>query len=428
MRREGVVLTLAVGTLVVGGWLSSGGGPALASEAALAAGAAPTRQEVFGERVADLRNTDPQVRLAAVRALGASGTPQAIVPLSGLLTDPVDEIQFEVIQQLLGFYLVEPPRASRRVALVVEVRKDVDAAAAFEEGPFIVLPRPSPPELVAGLAGAMRDQNPSVRLQATYALGVMARPPLEPVGAEVLTAALRDSSADMRVAAARVLGALRVATAGEALVSAVNDEEKAVRIAAMRALGDIREVRAVKALQEQLDFYKRGELAAAAYDGLARVAHASSIPLFQSWLPSRDPLGRRYAAEGLARTGDLQAAASVEPFFDKEKDRQVRAAMAFALVVAGRPATSVLVEALADEDLAPQVMAYLVELGQPVVPQITGSLRAEHPKVRERTAMVLGLVGGADALAALEQLPPDDNLDVARAVERGIARLRLPAP
>jgi len=428
MKREGLVLTVAVGALVVGGWLPSGARLARGFGAALASGPAPAPQQALGERVADLRNTDPQVRMAAVRALGASGTPQAIVPLSGLLTDPVDEIQFEAILQLLGFYLVEPPRASKRVALVVEVRRDVDAATAFDQGPFVVLPRPSPPELIAGLAGAMRDQNPSIRLQATYGLGVMARPPLDSVGAEVLTAALRDPTVDVRVAAARVLGALRVATAGEALVSAVNDEEKAVRIAAMRALGDIREVRAVRALQEQLDFYKRGELAAAAYDGLARIAHASSIPLFQSWLPSRDPLGRRYAAEGLARTGDLQAAASVEPFLEKEKDKQVRAAMAFALLVAGRPAVSGLVEALPDENLAPQVMAYLVELGRAVVPQITGALRAEHPRIRERTAMVLGLVGGADALAALEQLPPDDNLDVARAVERGIARLRLPAP
>ena len=72
----------------------------------------------------------------------------------------------------------------------------------------------------------------------------------------------------------------------------------------MRALGDIRETRAISALTDQLAFYGKGEGAWVALDALARIAHASTAPLFQVRLGDKDPYIRRAAAEGLARLGD----------------------------------------------------------------------------------------------------------------------------
>ena len=431
MRRAGAPLTGAIVALC--GWLGAVGlavcpwlvAPAHAASRADANGGGTAQEKTFDQHVLDLRSSDPDVRLGALRALAASGFPEAIAPMSMLLADPVDEIQIEAIDYVLGYYVVDPPRTTKRVGLVFEVRKRADARSLFEEGPFIVVPRPVPTELATGLAGAIQDATPYIRIQAIYAAGVMLRPPIEPVTAAVLTGALRDSVAEIRMAAAQVLGALRVTSAGEALIEAVNDESAVVKNAAMRALGDIREPRAIQALAEQLAFYKRGKLAEASFDALARIGHPVSIPLFQEQLANKNWVMRRFAAEGLARTRAPEAVTAIEPRFEGEKKAQVQLAMAYALAAAGRPTVISVAATLDDDALAPQAMAYLVDLGRPAVPALAPYLRANQPSVRERTAMVLGLIGGPEAVAALEALGQDPEVRVARAVERAIARAMM---
>jgi HEAT repeat protein len=285
--------------------------------------------------------------------------------------------------------------------------------------------RRTPPELITALSGAMRDQNPKVRLEAVYALGVVAVLPLDPAAAETLMGGLRDSQADIRVAAARVLGGLRVRQAGDALIQAVNDPETAVRAASMRSLGDIREARAIQALMEQFTYYEQGPLADAAFDGLARIGNPASIPLFTSQLTSRNADWRRLAAEGLARCGDARAAASVETVLANEKKVPVQLARAFAMQAAGRPGLDALVAALATPATQAQAMGYLVELGPPVADPLAASLTNPNPQIRQGVAMTLGLIGGEPAVSALEPVRRDADTEVARAAERAIARIRI---
>lgn len=411
MNRAGLMV---IGVIVAlgGGWVP--GGRVLAQE------------KTFDQHVLDLRSSDPGVRLGALRALAASGFPEAIAPMSVLLADPIDEIQVEAIDYVLGYYVVDPPRTTKRVGLVFEVRKRADARGLFEEGPFIVIPRPVPPQLSSGLAAAIQDATPYIRIQAIYAAGVMLRPPIDPTTAEVLTGALRDSVAEIRLAAAQVLGALRVTSAGEALIEAVNDEDADVKNAAMRALGDVREQRAIQALGEQFAFYKRGKLAEASFDALARIGHPVTIPLFEEQLANKDWVMRRFAAEGLARARATGAVAAIEPRLEREKKAQVQLAMVYALAAAGRPTVVSVAATLDDDALAPQAMTYLVDLGRPVVPALAPYLRANDPTVRERTAMVLGLIGGPEAVASLESVGQDSEVRVARAVERAVARAMMP--
>ena len=56
--------------------------------------------------------------------------------------------------------------------MLVEVRNRGAAPQAFELGPLAVWPRPAPPELIDALLKAVDDENPRVRLEAIYALGV----------------------------------------------------------------------------------------------------------------------------------------------------------------------------------------------------------------------------------------------------------------
>jgi len=98
--------------------------------------------------------------------------------------------------------------------------------------------------------------------------------------------------------------------------------------------------RAVQALKEQFDFL-RGEgplRARPALDGLARIGVGGQRAIFQAQLTSKDPLMRRYAAEGLARSGSAALSLpGVEGVSRARRTRAVALAFAYALESVGRP-------------------------------------------------------------------------------------------
>jgi len=376
--------------------------------------------------VRNLRNPDANERLAALRLLREARYPEAAVPVAALLTDPVDAVQLEAIAAELSFFLVEDLPERRRVALIVEVRNAGRAVPAFEAGPLAVWPRPVPPELVDGLLKAVDDDQARVRLQAIYALGAIARPPLEGPAAAQLVKALDHYDPVIRTAAARVLGRLKVTSAGDALIKAINDSSSDVRYASMRALGEIHEERAVQALSEQLAFYKRGAGAYAALDGLAGIGHASSVPLFTEHLTDKDPFLRCAAAEGLGRAGAKTAISALEVGAN-DSSEMVRAAIAFALQKLGRPYVARLAEFLASVQVAPQATAYLLELGPAVAPTLTPHLQDPNERIRLGAAQVLGAIGGEGAIAALQPVTQDRDKGVAEAATRAIQRIKIEA-
>lgn len=386
-------------------------------------------RQTYDDVVAALRSPAPEDRVDALRALGATGYPEAIAPIASLLTDPVDDIQLEAIHTLLSFYHVEKPDIVKRRGLVVETRARSAAGTIYDLGPYGLIPQPVPLDLTNGLAQAMFDNNRRVRLEAVYALGVMARPPIDQYAADALARSLQDGSADVREAAARVIGGLRVTTAGDALVSALNDKDTRVSTAAMRSLGDIKAWQSLQALNDQFLFYKgRGPRAEAAFDALARIAHNSSQALFQQHLSSPNANLRRFAAEGLARSGNREAAQAVPTTMAGEKDRAAQLASSFAGAVGGGPSASthvsMLIAALDQGAHHEQAMSYLVELGVRAMPGITAALANPDPVARERAVMVLGFIGGDEAFDLLERARGDSDLRVVRAAERAIARLR----
>ncbi len=408
--------------------------------AALLCGAAPVMAQdpapavpraSYDQVAAGLTSPDADVRRDALRALGATAYPEAIAPISLLLTDPLDDIQLETIYTLLSFYHVERPVVvDRRKGLTVRPTSRLTAAAQriYDLGPYGLIPQPVPLELTNGLAQSMFDANPRVRLESVYALGVMARPPLDGYAADALPRLLQDSVEDIREAAARVIGGLRVSTAGDALVEALNDKSTRVATAAMRALGDIKAWQSIQALTDQFTYGKgKGPRAEAAFDALARIAHASSQELFTAQLTSSSANLRRLAAEGLARSGNREAAQQAGAALVNDKETDVVLAGAFAAVVGGGMASggvATLVSALDNGAHHEQAMAYLVELGPRAVPGLDQALASPDPATRERATLVLGFIGGDEAMVLLERARGDSDLRVVRAAERAIARLR----
>ena len=398
-----------------------------ALSAVSAAGQSSLVGRPFEDVVRYLVSTDPKLRLEAMRTLAQAGHPDAIGPIARLAADPVEEIQLEALETLLRFYLTDIPIATKRVAGVLETGRKDPAEAAFGIGPYALLPRPVPDALKDGLARAMRDDSARVRREATWTLGALVPPPAGAAAEASLAANLRDPDDGVRAAAARVAGAVRAASLGDALVAAMNDKREEVQLAAMRALGDIGERRASAALRARFVHDPRGPGGEAALDGLARLADPTSQPVFFEQVTSKDAGLRRAAFEGLARLGDVAAIRAVESRTVGERDRAARLARAFALSRDGGRGVPDLVAALSDDRRAEQAMAYLVELGRGQVKTLVPRLGDPDVPIRGRIVQVLGVIGGPDALAALEPTTRDPDPAVARAAEHAITRIKLVA-
>jgi HEAT repeat protein len=392
---------------------------------ALMPSAAFGQQARFDDVVRNLRNPDPKIRINAVRLLRESRHFEAVGPMAPLVNDAVDDIQLEALGAELSFYLVEDVPLTRKVAFLVEVRNPGRAMVAFEMGPLASWPRPVPDDLIANLLRAVDDENAKVRLEAIYTLGVIARAPLAAEHAEVLSKALDHYDPAIRAGAARVVGRLNVTSAGDALVKAINDSNAQVRYAAMRALGDIKESRAVQALSEQLTFYGKGEGAWSALQALATIAHPSSVPLFKQRLADKDANLRRTAMEGLARTKDTSEISTLEIAAGNDSDESVRMAAAFALQMLGRNYVPRLVESMDSEKMSRQVSAYFLELGPAIVAPLLTHLQDQDAVIRARVAQVLGVLGTAPAIAALEPLLQDRDRTVVEAATRALERAKM---
>jgi HEAT repeat protein len=378
----------------------------------------------FDDVVRNLRNPDPKARLSAVRLLRDAKYPEAVAPMAPLVLDPIDDIQLETIAAELSFFLEQDVRSKRMVGFVLEKRKSGIAPSAFDLGPFAVWPRAVPPELVSALLQAVDDESPKVRLEAIYATGVIGKAPLTDDQTARLIKALDHYDPAIRAGAARVIGRLKVAAAGDALIKAVNDSKAEVRYAAMRALGAIREPRAVGALTEQLKFYNKGEGAWSALDALAKIGSPASVQIFKDRLQDKDAYVRRAATEGLGRAGDTASIETLETNTTTDDAAMVRLATAFALQKLGRNYAARIIDLMASPKVTVQGQEYLVELGPMMVPTIIPRLQDPDPGMREALADVLGIIGDATTVPALEAAAKDRDASVASAAKRALARLR----
>ena len=214
-------------------------------------------------------------------------------------------MQLTAIDTLLNVVLPERVLSSRRrVALIIEVRAPGGAMGAYERG--LVPSGPVPAEVFEPLARALSDLNPRVRVNAAYAIAVIAAPDAGKVPGAVrntmatsLTVMLAAPDADERLAAARAAGrafresltaplrSVRPAPAplSDALINLINAPTPQEQSAAIEALGLMRDVRSLQALTERFTYYRsegpRG-LALVALEAVGRIAHPGSADLVRA--------------------------------------------------------------------------------------------------------------------------------------------------
>ena len=388
--------------------------------------AVSAQQIAFEDVVRNLRNPDPELRISAVRLLRESRYPEAIAPMAALVNDPINDIQLEVISAQLGFFLVEDIPMKRKVAFIVEVRSGGRAPKAFDMGPLAAWPKPAPPELVKSLLNAVDDENATVRLEAIYTLGVVGGQGIDEDAEQQLIRALDHYDPAIRTGAARVIGRLRVRSAGEALFKAINDSSPNVRYASMRALGEIGEGSALQALTDQFNFYGKGEGAWSALDALARISHPASVELFKAQITSKDPYLRRAAAEGLGRAGYASASETLQNIATTDQSKMVRAAAAFALRKLGqRTYLDRLIDFTDDDQTIDQVRSYLLEIGPSAISDLSPRLQEPSVNTRRTIVEVLGAVGNTSTIASLSPLLTDREKEVVQAATVSIQRIKM---
>ena len=383
------------------------------------------QQMAFEDVIRNLRNPDPKTRLAAIHLLRDAKYPEAIAPIAPLVADADDDVQLEAIAAELSFFLVDQDMRTRKmVGFVIEKRSSGIAPEAFDLGPLAVWPRTAPPQLIDSLLQAIDDENSRVRVEAIYAFGIVAHPPLTPAQQAKLVKALDHYDPAIRSGAARVIERQKFPGTGDALLKAVNDSHAEVRYAAMRALGAIHDERAVSALTEQLAYYRKGEGAWSALDALALIAAPASVPAFKERLQDKDPYIRRAAAEGLGRAGDASMADTLERMVTADDSAMVRLACAFALQKLGRNYAGRIIDLMSDAKVIAQAQEYLIELGPAFVTVIAPRLQEPDPAVRAAIADVLGAIGDAATVPALETETKDGDAQAAAAARRAIARIK----
>jgi HEAT repeat protein len=401
-----------------------------------------TLQVPFEQAITDLASPDAATRLRTVQMLKDAAYPESAVPLARLVLDGDDVVQLEAIAAELNIFLAQKIVPRKRVGFVVEVRTAVSADAIFTSGPLAVGPRPVPIEVLDALRTAARDDNPRVRLEAVYAFGVLA---VEP-GGNRRRDLLRTSGPDLaamigavdpahRYAALLVIGRVFerrlhddpiAQDVGDAVISALNEKAPEMQAGAMQALGAMRYDRAVQGLMDLFQYRGKGNLAESALDAVAHIGHASSIPLLVAQLTSKNATLKGIAIEGLARAGDRTRLRDIQSAIGADRNSSLQLAGRFASVMLSDDAVggiAPIVEALANPTLREQARWYLIEAAPGRSQAFTRYLQDPDPLVRTALVDALGLSDDEAALALVRPLASDKDVQVARAVERALARL-----
>ncbi len=277
------------------------------------------------------------------------------------------------------------------------------------------------PRTVAALTAALKDSDAEVRETAMLALVQMRDPSIF----DPLVAALRDASADVREQAALGLGQLRDARAVDPLVGATKDADGSVREQAVFALGQLRDPRALDAVGAALKDAVADVREQAAF-ALGQIHDKRATAALTSALGDASDDVREQVVFAL---GQLRDPAAIDGLTMALRDAKpnVREQAAFSLgQIRDRRAIDPLVAALKDAapDVRQQAAFALGQIrDQASVAALIMALKDADAEVREQVAFALGQLGDPRAIDALTTALTDANASVRRQAAFALGQL-----
>jgi HEAT repeat protein len=262
--REAAIAALGgvSGTLTSGNTASDGSLPQAGGSQSVAAEGRPPRDEDIGRLIDTilnaLRDSNTGVRSAAVRALGASGSRQAVEPLMALVRDESSTLRGEATTALGRLGTAAVPAL---IAALSSPRPSIRMLAAQALGEI------RSREAVPALINIVKTDLSGARGEAVEALGKIG----DPSAIEAIVSALRTGSNSVRHRAIMALALLPGPGVEEAMIGALADKDEEVRQTAVSALGEVGDARSLPKLEQIADNDTSSDIRAAAAAAVERV-------------------------------------------------------------------------------------------------------------------------------------------------------------
>ncbi len=298
---------------------------------------------------AGLKDTNPNVRLAAAILAGLDGDESWAKPLTELLSDKYWQVREKAAWALrrTGAKSAKPALMRAMGANEATVRKqildilggvnvDEDKAKAKETQPLpvkreaaLALAAIDPEIVVSPLMDALDSENPNIKIAAIAGLGnVRAKEAVPP-----LIELLKDADPKIRASAATALGKIRAKEAAAALIELTKDEKWTVRMEAVIALNHIKSDEAFDALAASLND-KRPEVQRVAIMAVGNTRRPEATELLLPLLEASrqaSAMVKRALISSLSGLNATQALDLIAPMLSDE-DEGVRSDAAKAVV------------------------------------------------------------------------------------------------
>jgi len=315
----------------------------------------------------------PEMRVAAVRALGGTGTPEGIGTVRSALSDKSALVRYYACRAIAD------AGDTSSAGAVAALLGDPDPAVREAAGEACAR---IPEAAEKALFGLLRRGTPLEKIEAATAVRKAAYRPAVPLLAEVI----RDPQPEVRLSAAAALMVLSGPDGVEALVNGLRDPQ--IRWVCILGL---------------------------------RQAGTAAVPILLR--RTGDPEFDFWKQHVLAGMGEKAIDGCVETL-DREKDAGTRSAALCTLEqIRDARAAWPIVRMLGDPQVG-QVASFLAaRMGEVAVEPLLLSLRDENPAVRTRSAVALGEMGEPRAGPALREMSQDPDPAVRSAASKALQRI-----
>jgi HEAT repeat protein len=364
--------------------------------------------------VAATKDEDEGVRAEAIKSLGLIKSFSALGEMLGGLKDPEPEVRRAAIKALVSLY------TEHDIDFITNRRKGWNLLNPFLDTndkeiiePYISVD----PSIINGLGESARgDHDRDNRISAIRALGVLRAHDAIPQLADALTA-----DHEVRMDVLRAFIKIGDPAAGAYVIPFFRDSDQGIRTEAMVAAGMLKYRPAVEPLMSVygLGPEKKGPVAKvagkikgrleylpprdeAALWGLSLIGDTKSEQVFVENLDDRDGDRRQYSVEGLARIGEHRYLDQISRAILTERNDDVKLAEYWAMYKMGkRDAIQDVVRRL-DSNQHDQARQYLLEVDSPadLYPYIHSSDRGTSLDI----ITILGQIGDRDTIAELKPI------------------------
>ena len=379
-----------------------------------------------------LGDTDPGVRVEAVKALVEIGGPKTLDSLARAAGDNDAEVQIRATDGLVNVYLpgyVKTGLSGTLSRAGATVKAKFTGANDQVIDPFVQVRA----EVIAALGKLARGAaSLDARANAARGLGVLRGRAAIPD----LLEALRSKDDQLMYESLVAVQKIGDPSAAPRIAFLLRDLDEKIQVQALETTGLLRNQEAAPQVRDALSHARTIKVRRAAIAALGMIADPADHAIFLQNLPDKDDMVRAAAVEGLGRLRNPADRATVSPLFTNERGMNPRLSAAFALVSLGELNTDrygplqYLFNGLNQRAWRGVSSAFLIELArqQPIRQSIYAMLPTATKDEKIQLSAILASSGDRDSVPALETLSKEPDAEVAAAGIRHLRTLRARLP